>query len=602
VGVVAADEGKMKIEKFDGVDFSFWKMQIEDYLYQKKLHQPLMETKPDSMKEDEWNLLDRQALGVIRLSLSRNVAFNIAKEKTIAGLLKALSSMYEKPSASNKVHLMRRLFTLWMTEDISIAQHINELNIVTTQLSSVGIEFDNEVRALILLSSLLDSWSATVTAVSSSSGSTNMKFDDVRDLVLSEEIRRRELGESSSSSVLHTEERGRNSTRGYGRGKSKDRRSKSRNHRSFNNSKTIECWNCGKKGHYKNQCRLPPKNQEVKDEANVASTSRGEDVLICSLENKEKSWVLDSGASFHATSQKEFFNNYVSGNLGKVYLGNEQSCEIADKGVVKIKLGGSEWELKNVRHIPDLTKNLISVGQLASEGYTTVFHGDQWKISKGAMTVARGKKSGTLYKTAGTCHLIAVAKNESPNLWHQRLGHMSEKGMKIMHSNGKLQGLRSIEIDMCEDCILGKQKRVRFQTNGRTPKKERLELIHSDVWGPTTVSSIGGKKYFVTFIDDHSRKVWVYFLKYKSDVFEAFKVWKAMVENETGLKIKKLRTDNGGEYIDTKFKNLCYEHEIRMERIVPGMPQQNGVAERMNRTLTERARSLRVQSGLPKQF
>lgn len=219
------------------------------------------------------------------------------------------------------------------------------------------------------------------------------------------------MAESSSSSVLYTKERGRNSTRGYGRGKSKDRRSKSRNHRSFNNSKIIECWNCGKKGHYKNQCRLPPKNQEVKDEANIASTSRGEDTLICSLENKEEYWVLDSGASFHATSQKEFFNNYVSGNLGKVYLGNEQSCEIAGKGVVKIKLGGSEWELKNVRHIPDLTKNLISVGQLASEGYKTVFHGDQWKISKGAMTVARSKKSGTLYKTAGTCHLIAVAKN-----------------------------------------------------------------------------------------------------------------------------------------------------------------------------------------------
>lgn len=77
-----------------------------------------------------------------------------------------------------------------MTEDTSIAQHINELNIVTTQLSSVGIEFDDEVRALTLLSSLPDSWSATVTAVSSSSGSTKMKFDDVRNLVLSEEIRR----------------------------------------------------------------------------------------------------------------------------------------------------------------------------------------------------------------------------------------------------------------------------------------------------------------------------------------------------------------------------------------------------------------------------
>ena len=83
---------------------------------------------------------------------------------------------------------------------------------------------------------------------------------------------------------------------------------------------------------------------------------------------------------------------------------------------------------------------------------------------------------------------------------------MSENGMKIMHSKGKLLGLKSVEIGMCENCIFGKQNRVSFQINGKTPKKERLELVHSDVWGPTTISSIGGKHYFVTFIDDHSRK------------------------------------------------------------------------------------------------
>ncbi|KAK2422092.1 hypothetical protein QL285_032651 [Trifolium repens] len=149
--------------------------------------------------------------------------------------------MYENPSTSNKVHLMRRLFTLRMVESTSAAQHLNELNNVTSQLTSVGIEFDDELRALILLSSLPDSWSATITVVSSSSGSTKLKFDDVRDLILSEEIRRRELGESSSSLVLHTKSRGRNSTRGNGLGKSKDMRSKSRNHRSSNISKTFEC-------------------------------------------------------------------------------------------------------------------------------------------------------------------------------------------------------------------------------------------------------------------------------------------------------------------------------------------------------------------------
>ena len=103
-----------------------------------------------------------------------------------------------------------------MTGGTSTAQHLKKLNIVTTQLSLVGIDFDEEVRALILLSSLPESWNATVKAVSSSSGRNNLKFDDVRDLVLREEIQRRESDESSTSSVLHTESRGRSSTRGSG--------------------------------------------------------------------------------------------------------------------------------------------------------------------------------------------------------------------------------------------------------------------------------------------------------------------------------------------------------------------------------------------------
>ena len=104
------DSLKLGIEKFNGSDFNFWKMQIEDYLYQKDLHEPLTGVKPESMTEEKLKLKDREALGLIRLTLSRNVAFNIVKEKTTSGLLKALSNMYEKPSAMNKVYLMRRLF------------------------------------------------------------------------------------------------------------------------------------------------------------------------------------------------------------------------------------------------------------------------------------------------------------------------------------------------------------------------------------------------------------------------------------------------------------------------------------------------------------
>ncbi|KAL5760877.1 hypothetical protein ACOSQ2_019715 [Xanthoceras sorbifolium] len=592
---MAADEGKIKIEKFDGADFGFWKMQIEDYLYQKKLYQPLLGKKPDDMKEEDWNLLDRQALGVIRLTLSRNVAFNIVKEKTTAGLITALSNMYEKPSASNKVHLMRRLFNLRMAEGASVAQHLNEHNTITTQLSSVEIEFDEEVRALILLSSLPDSWNATVTAVSSSSGNNKLKFDDVRDLVLSEEIRRRESGEASSSSALHTESRGRTSERSSYRSRSKSRRGKSRS-----GKKDFSCYNCGKKGHFKRDCRAPKKDTGTQESANV--TEEAGDAMILSVNSPIESWILDSGASFHATPCREIMENYVSGNFGKVHLADDETLKIVGKGDIRLKLpNGSTWKLQGVRHIPGLKRNLISIGQLDGEGYCTTFSGCEWKITKGALVVARGKKCGTLYVTSNLENIVAVADSDGKsNLWHQRLGHMSEKGMKTLLSKGKLPDLKAVDVGLCEDCIFGKQKKVSFAKIGKIPKAEKLELVHTDVWGPSPVSSLSGSLYYVTFIDDSTRKVWVYFLKKKSEVFDTFRKWKAMVENETGLKIKRLRSDNGGEYKDSRFREFCANSGIKMEKTVPMTPQQNGVAERMNRTLNEHARSMRLHAGLPK--
>ncbi|KHN45549.1 Retrovirus-related Pol polyprotein from transposon TNT 1-94, partial [Glycine soja] len=184
---MALEEGKVKIEKFDGRDFRFWKMQIEDYLYQKKLYQPLSRVKPDDMKQEEWNLLDRQTLGVIILTLAKNIAFNIVnKKKTTIGLMKAQSDMYEKPSATNKVYLMRQLFDLKMGEGISVTDHIKEFNTILAQLESMQIKFEDEVKALILLSSLPDSWAAIVTVVSSSTRENTLKLSDIRDLILSE--------------------------------------------------------------------------------------------------------------------------------------------------------------------------------------------------------------------------------------------------------------------------------------------------------------------------------------------------------------------------------------------------------------------------------
>ena len=131
---------------------------------------------------------------------------------------------------------------------------------------------------------------------------------------------------------------------------------------------------------------------------------------------------------------------------------------------------------------------------------------------------------------------------------------------------------------------------------------EKLELIHTYVYVPTTVVSLGGSRYYVTFIDDPTRKVWVYFLRSKSNVFVTFKKWKTEVENHTGMKVKSLISDTRGKYSTDDFKSYCSEYWIRFIQTIPETTQQNGVAERMNRTLNERAKSMGLHARLPKIF
>ena len=109
-------------------------------------------------------------------------------------------------------------------------------------------------------------------------------------------------------------------------------------------------------------------------------------------------------------------------------------------------------------------------------------------------------------------------------------------------------------------------------------RSEKLELVHTDVWGPAHVSSLGGSHYYVTFIDDATRKTQIYYIRNKSDVFDTFKKWKALVENETGKKLKCLKSNNGGEYFSKEFDNYYLEHGIHIEKTVLGTSQENGVS------------------------
>ena len=209
--------------------------------------------------------------------------------------------------------------------------------------------------------------------------------------------------------------------------------------------------------------------------------------LILSLENIIDAWVVDLGASFHATPDREHFHDYVQGDFGQFQLGDDKPYKIIGMGTLFIKQhNGNQWLLKEVRHVPDLKKNLISIGQLGGEAcVTTIFTDKTWKVTKGALVIAKGEKVGTLYLCNGISHFFntLTSTGEDTILWHHRFGHMSEKGMKILHLRNLLPGLKHVDLKICENCVYGKQKRAKFLRVGKEKKSKKLELVHTDVWG-----------------------------------------------------------------------------------------------------------------------
>ncbi|GAA0146994.1 hypothetical protein LIER_06806 [Lithospermum erythrorhizon] len=224
-------------------------MNMEDYLYGKKLHKPLGE-KPANMEMEEWNELDRQVLGIVRPCLSRNVVANVAKETTTKGLMIALSGLYEKPFANNKVRFMKQLFHLRMSMNTPIARHLNDFNSLINQLSTVEVNFEDELQELILLASLPDSWEPMRAPVSNSVGNEKLQLKVVEERCLSEEVRKNDGIEKGSALNV---DRGRN----YNKGSVKNKwRSKSRGKSKSNfGGRTLECWGCGKTGHMLRQCK-----------------------------------------------------------------------------------------------------------------------------------------------------------------------------------------------------------------------------------------------------------------------------------------------------------------------------------------------------------
>uniref|UniRef100_A0A251S4W8 Putative zinc finger, CCHC-type, Tubby C-terminal-like domain protein n=1 Tax=Helianthus annuus TaxID=4232 RepID=A0A251S4W8_HELAN len=394
-----AEDGKFRIEKFNGTDFAWWRMQIEALLGECDLD-VVLEEKPagmDKAAEAIWNSKDKKARGKITLALTRSVAFNIMKETTARDMLEALSNMYEKPSAGNRVFLMRELFNMRMNEGSSVADHINEVNSILSRLATVGMKLDDDTQAVVLLSSLPDSWSGFVTTVTETAGTGNLKFDRVRDSVLGEDVRRRNTSGGSTSGMLSVS-----------RGRGKNRSSGSRGKSFSKAGKNVRCWNCGEKGHVKNECPNPKKEDGKQHVNSVVSDESDGDVLLCCEESID-SWAMDSGSSFHTVHSGETMVNLKKRDFGKVRLANGHVLNVTGMGDVNLKTPlGTTWNLKNVRIIPGLTKKLISVSQLDKQGLDVKFGGGKWKVIDGNLVVACGRRRGSLYLVEIPAEGVAV--------------------------------------------------------------------------------------------------------------------------------------------------------------------------------------------------
>lgn len=261
--------------------------------------------------------------------------------------------------------------------------------------------------------------------------------------------------------------------------------------------------------------------------------------------------------------------------------------------------------IRNVLFVPGLECNLMSVSALERAGYSVLFQRGRGVISKRGKQLAVATRDVKMYKLhlsweesyAHVCEVEIGAE-----LWHRRLGHIGRTSLqnlqKLVDGIGPFdqQGKHT---RLCSTCVQGKQTKLPHnETRQRATRP--LQLVHSDLLGPVTPTTYDGKRYVLTFIDDFTHYTVAYLLSTKSETFKCFKLYEAMATAHFGTRISRFRCDNGREYLSTAMRQHFDERGIQYEFTIRHTPQQNGVAERMNRTIMEKARCMLLESNLRK--
>jgi hypothetical protein len=247
--------------------------------------------------------------------------------------------------------------------------------------------------------------------------------------------------------------------------------------------------------------------------------------------------------------------------------------------------------------VPGLKCNLISAGQLLEKRYRVSFNNKVYTKNRMFPLVMLNDLSGSL-------NAYKIESLDESWLWNLRYGHLHFGCLDLLQKKQMVKGLPCIQQPAisCESCILGKHHREKIVSGVSYKAKYPLEIVHTYLCGPMQTPSLTCFVYFMTFIDDFSRKTWLYLLKHKYEAFDVFKKFKSMLENESGRTIKIPSSDKGGQYKLNEFIEFCDLHGIKRHFTARYTPQQNGVDERKNRTIMDMARSMLKEKHLSNEY
>ncbi|GJT31314.1 putative ribonuclease H-like domain-containing protein [Tanacetum coccineum] len=327
--------------------------------------------------------------------------------------------------------------------------------------------------------------------------------------------------------------------------------------------------------------------------------------------------IIDSGCSGSMTGDKDKLSDFKEFKGGYVAFGNDsKGGRISGKGTIKT----SCLDFEKVSYVEELKFNLLSVSQICDKKHNVLFTDKEclilspkFKFVDEDLVILRAPRKNDVYSldlkniipSGGITCLVAKATEDEAVLWHRRLGHVNFKNINKLVKGNLVRGLpsKTFKLDhSCLACRKGKQHRASCKKIEERTVREPLELLHMDLFGPVSVESVNRKKYCLVVTDDCSKFSWVFFLAYKDETYDMLHDLIVGLENRLRHKVKTIRCDNGTEFKNQLMNEFCAKKGIKREYSIARTPQQNGVAERKNRTLIEAARTMLADSLLPIQF